>query len=62
MKKISTERVVFCPICGNRLFSTSLNADIFIKCGRCNNQLQATIFDGSVGIDVIYKDRNTRPA
>lgn len=62
MEKRTTERVAHCPICGNRLFSTCVNADISIKCGRCNNQLHAKVISGSVMVDVTHKDDNKKTA
>lgn len=62
MGKKITERTVYCPICGNRLFSTNDNADIFIKCGRCNNQLHAKVISGRVVVDVMSKDDNRKTA
>lgn len=41
MEKIITERVVYCPICGNRLFNTSVDAYIFLnEVGAISNYIQ----------------------
>ena len=61
MEKRTSERVVYCPVCGKRLFSTSVNANIFIKCGRCNNQLYAMVIIGSVTVDVMHRVIIERP-
>ena len=62
MENKSTERAVCCPICSNRLFSTCSNADITIKCGRCNSQLRAQVISGSVTVDVIPRADGRRTA
>ena len=62
MEKVIAERSVCCSICGNYLFKTCVDADIFIKCARCNNHLHARIVSGRVTIDITQKDNNKKTA